>query len=271
MDSLTGLVFFLLIGKWYQSKTYQALSYDRDYASYFPIAVTKVNGGKEESLPLKDIQVGDQIIIRNQGLIPADAILLKGNANIDYSFVTGESVPVSKNSGESLYAGGRQVGSTLTVEVQKPVANSYLTEPWNQEVFDKQRQSQLNSLVDVVSKYYTIVILLISLGAAIYWYFTDSTQIINALTSVLIVACPCALALSLPFTFGHTMRIFGKNGLYLKNTEAIETMSRLTDVVFDKTGTITQSRPQHLKLQGGSLIRMKPGCSNLWSVTQRIH
>jgi len=166
MDSLTGLVFFLLIGKWYQSKTYQALSYDRDYASYFPIAVTKVKGDEEQSLPLKDLQVGDRIIIRNQELIPADAILIKGEANIDYSFVTGESVPVSKNSGEQLYAGGRQVGSTLTVEVQKPVANSYLTELWNQEVFDKQRQSRLNSLVDVVSKYFTIAVILISLGTA---------------------------------------------------------------------------------------------------------
>jgi len=255
MDSLTGLVFFLLIGKWYQSKTYQALSYDRDYASYFPIAVTKVNNGKEQSLALKDLQVGDQIIIRNQELIPADAILLKGDANIDYSFVTGESVPVSKKSGEQLYAGGRQVGSTLTVEVQKPVANSYLTELWNQEVFDKQRQSRLTSLVDIVSKYFTIAILLISLGTATYWYFTDSSQIVNALTSVLIVACPCALALSLPFTFGHTMRIFGKKGLYLKNTEAIENMSRISDIVFDKTGTITQAKPQNLKLLGGKLSR----------------
>jgi len=253
IDSFTGLVFFLLIGKWYQGKTYQALSYDRDYASYFPIAVTKVNGGQEQSLPLKDLQVGDQIMIRNQELIPADAILLKGDANIDYSFVTGESVPISKDSGDSLYAGGRQVGNTLTIEIQKPVANSYLTELWNQEVFDKNRQSQLTSLVDVVSKYFTIAVLLISAITATYWYYTDSSMVVQTVTAVLIVACPCALALTLPFAFGHTMRVFGKKGLYLKNTEAIENMSRITDIVFDKTGTITQARPQHLKLQGGHL------------------
>ena len=255
IDSFTGLVFFLLIGKWYQSKTYQALSYDRDYASYFPIAVTKVNGGTEQSLPLKDLQVGDQIIIRNQELIPADAILLKGEANIDYSFVTGESVPVSKDSGDQLYAGGRQVGSTLTVEVQKPVANSYLTELWNQEVFDKNKRSGLNSLVDVVSKYFTIAVIVISIATAIYWYLHDSSMILQTVTAVLIVACPCALALTLPFAFGHTMRIFGKKGLYLKNTEAIENMSRITDIVFDKTGTITQAKPQNLQLQGESLNR----------------
>ncbi|MDF9796001.1 Cu+-exporting ATPase [Catalinimonas alkaloidigena] len=260
MDSLNGLIFFMLIGKWYQSKTYQALSYDRDYASYFPIAVTKMNRGTEESVALKDLQIGDQIMIRNQELIPADAVLLKGDANIDYSFVSGESVPVSKNSGDLLYAGGRQVGSTLTIEIQKPVANSYLTELWNQEVFSKQKTSQLNSLVNTVSKYFTAVILIISATTAIYWHFVDSSQILNAVTSVLIIACPCALALSVPFTFGHTVRLFGKQGLYLKNTEAVEQMARTSDIIFDKTGTITQSKPQHLKLEGDSLNPME----NMW-------
>ncbi|WPP52084.1 heavy metal translocating P-type ATPase [Catalinimonas niigatensis] len=257
MDSLNGLIFFMLIGKWYQSKTYEALSYDRDYASYFPIAVTKVNHGKEESIALKDVQIGDQIMIRNQELIPADAILLKGDANIDYSFVTGESVPVSKHSGDLLYAGGRQVGSSLTIEIQKPVENSYLTELWNQEVFNKRKASQLGSLINSVSKYFTAVILLISAATAMYWYIQDSSQILNAVTSVLIIACPCALALSVPFTFGHTLRLFGKKGLYLKNTEAIEQMARTTDIVFDKTGTITQSKPQQLKLEGGTLSQLE--------------
>lgn len=257
MDSLNGLIFFMLIGKWYQSKTYDALSYDRDYASYFPIAVTKVNQGKEESVALKDVQIGDQIIIRNQELIPADAILLKGDARIDYSFVTGESVPVSKNSGDLLYAGGRQIGNILTIEIRKPVVNSYLTELWNQEVFSKRKASQLTSLINKVSKYFTGVILLISAATAVYWYFQDSSQILNTVTSVLIIACPCALALSVPFTFGHTLRFFGKQGLYLKNTEAIEQMARISDIIFDKTGTITQSRPQQLKMKEGSLTQQE--------------
>ncbi len=134
-DSLTGLVFFLLIGKWYQNKTYQALSYDRDYASYFPIAVTRLVNQQEVTTPLKDIQVGDQLLIRHQELIPADAILLRGEARIDYSFVTGESEPVEKVSGDYLYAGGKQQGGPLTIELRKPVANSYLTDLWNQDVF----------------------------------------------------------------------------------------------------------------------------------------
>ena len=95
-DSLSGLIFFLLVGKWYQSKTYEALSFDRNYKSYFPIAVTKINKQIEESILLEKIVVDDELIIRNKELIPADSILIEGEGRIDYSFVTGESSPVIK-------------------------------------------------------------------------------------------------------------------------------------------------------------------------------
>ncbi|MGB3781163.1 MAG: heavy metal translocating P-type ATPase metal-binding domain-containing protein [Tunicatimonas sp.] len=241
LDSLTGLVFFLLIGQWYQHKTYQALSYDRDYTSYFPIAITRLVGQEEGTVLLKDVQVGDQLLIRNQELIPADAVLLRGEARIDYSFVTGESEPIDKVSGDFLYAGGRQQGGPLVIELCKPVANSYLTELWNQDVFTKPTASPLRPLSDQVGRHFTVVILAISAATAAYWYIHDPRVMLNAATSVLIVACPCALALSIPFAFGHALRLLGKHGLYLKNTEALEKLAGVDHIVFDKTGTITQS------------------------------
>ena len=253
VDSLNGLVFFLLIGQWYQSKTYQALSYERDYASYFPVAVTKIIKTQEVTTPLHQLEVGDRILLRNQELIPADAILVQGDANIDYSFVTGESDPVTKTSGDLLYAGGRQLGSTLTVEIHKPVANSYLTQLWNQDVFHKQEVASLSNLANQVSRYFTLAVLLISTATAIYWYFADSSMLINTVTSVLIVACPCALALSIPFTYGHTLRIFGKRGLYLKNANVVEKMAQIDHIIFDKTGTITQAQSKQLPFVGASL------------------
>ncbi|MEM6844261.1 MAG: heavy metal translocating P-type ATPase metal-binding domain-containing protein [Bacteroidota bacterium] len=240
LDSLAGLVFFLLIGQWFQNKTYQALSYDRDYASYFPIAVTKLIQQEEHSTLLKDLEIGDQLLIRNQELIPADAILIRGDAQIDYSFVTGESEPISKTSGDLLYAGGRQQGGPLVIELCKPVTNSYLTELWNQDVFTKSADSSIRPLIDRVSKYFTWFIISLSLLTAGYWLIADPSLIPNTVTSVLIVACPCALALSVPFTLGHAMRILGKQGLYVKNTKTIEKLATIDEVVFDKTGTITQ-------------------------------
>lgn len=241
MDSLAGLVFFLLIGKWYQGKTYQALSFERDYKSYFPVAVTILDDeGRESTIPLKNLKPGHRILVRNQELIPADAILVKGEAHIDYSFVSGESTPVTRQVKERIFAGGRQVGSVIELIVEKEVVQSYLTELWNQDLHDPSGRG-LNSIVDRVSRYFTLIILSISLAAGIFWHFTDPSLAMNAFTSVLIVACPCALALTIPFAFGNTMRLFGRTGFYLKKTEVIEELSRIDTIVFDKTGTITQN------------------------------
>jgi len=253
LDSLTGLVFFLLIGKWYQGKTYQALSFERDYKSYFPVAVTKILGGKEEVIPLMKLKQGDHILIRNQELVPADSKIVKGNGNINYSFVTGESMPVAKIEGESVFAGGRQMGSSVELEVIKNVEQSYLTQLWNQEKSADKYESHLNVLINNVSQYFTIIILTIAIGAGIFWLFTDKSVAIFVFTSILIIACPCALALTVPFTFGATLRQYGKRGFYLKKAEVIEQLHRVSSIVFDKTGTITQNIALQVDFEGEDL------------------
>ena len=241
MDSLTGFVFFLLIGKWYQNKTYRALSFERDYKSYFPIAVTILQEGKEESILLEKLTPGNKVLIRNQELIPADSKLLKGEAYIDYSFVTGESQPIKKNIGDIIYAGGRQTGEALELEVTTEVLQSKLTKLWNQDNKDEIKEKDLSTVTDNISKYFTVIVLSIAAITAVAWLIIDSKEALLAFTSVLIVACPCALALSVPFTFGTVMGIFGKNGFYLKKTNITEKLSHVNTIVFDKTGTITKS------------------------------
>jgi len=115
VDTLCSLVFFLLIGKWIQKRTYHYLSFERDFRSYFPVAVTQLKDGKEKPLPLNELKTGDRILIRSNEIIPADAILLKGDAKLDFSFVTGESLPVEKVLDEIVYAGGRQLKGAMCV------------------------------------------------------------------------------------------------------------------------------------------------------------
>lgn len=253
-DSLSGLVFFLLLGKWFQKKIYNTLSFERDYKSYFPIAVYKYDGKQYTPTKIENLRVGDHIELRNNELIPADGVLLSGEAFIDYSFVTGESDLVRKKEGDQIYAGGRQTGTKIYVELQKKVSNSYLTQLWNQDVFRKQDQStNLNSISNKVSKYFTIVVLGITLGAALFWWKIDASVMWNALTAVLIVACPCALALSVPFTLGNTMRLMGHKGFYLKNAEIIEKISNISTIVLDKTGTITHRGIKSIDYHGTPL------------------
>ena len=253
MDSLTGLIFFLLIGKWYQNRTYQALSFERDYRSYFPIAVSKIKTGKEESTPIEKLKKGDLILIRNQELIPADSILTKGEAHIDYSFVTGESKPVYKKAGDQIFAGGKQMGSAIELTIEKDVVQSRLTQLWNQSDQGEKEDSRLHSMIDQLSKYFTLIIIAIGLFAGIYWLFTDSTKAVFAFTSVLIVACPCALALSAPFAFGNIMRLLGRLGIYTKSADVVERFNSIDTIVFDKTGTITQADEMKISFVGADL------------------
>jgi P-type Cu+ transporter len=253
LDSMTALVFFLIVGKMFQSKTYAALNFERNYKSYFPIAVTMIKNKIETTKPVEKLEIKDRILIKNGELIPADSILISGTAFIDYSFVTGESKPVEKINGDLIYAGGRQVGGAIEVETVKDVSQSYLTRLWNNKVFEKKDESKIDAFVNVVSKYFTFIVLAIAGFAALYWLPTNSSLAFNALTAVLIIACPCALALSTPFALGSSMRIFGRNKFYLKSTHIIEKLSRVTSIVLDKTGTITETNNANVTFNGDNL------------------
>jgi len=253
LDSFTGLVFFLLVGRIFQQKTYEVLSFERDYKSFFPLSVTRKINNVEAVVPVSKLKPGDRIVVRNQELIPADSVLLKTNAHIDYSFVSGESTPVTKIAGDFIYAGGRQAGTTIELEVIKEPSQSYLTQLWNNNVFSKPRFSRLNGLVNQVSHYFTFGVLAIAIIASLYWLQFDTAKGIKVFTAVLIVACPCALALSSPFALGTAMRIFGRKGFYVKNTDAVEALSKIDTIVMDKTGTLTESRQETIEFSGDVL------------------
>lgn len=252
-DTLCGLLFWMLLGKIFQKRTYNALSYDRDYKSFYPIAVTKIDfEGVQKNILLSDLKVGDRIMVRNQEIIPVDAILIKGEGNIDNSFITGESAAISKKPGDKIFAGGKQSGSILELEVIKDVNQSYLTQLWNKEAF-KKHETGLDTITNKVSKYFTIVILTITLIAGIYWSTVDTEKMFQVVAAILIIACPCALALSAPFTFGHVMRILGRNKFYVKDTLTIEKLAKIDTLVFDKTGTITENKKTSITFDGDKL------------------
>ncbi len=250
-DSLTGLIFFLLLGKFFQQQTYSFLSFERDYKSYFPIGITKINpDSSEESIQVYDIKKGDRLLIRNEELIPVDCILIKGHANIDYSFVTGESKTINKQSGDKLFAGGKQLDGSIEVDVLKSVEQSYLTQLWSNDVFKKDKTLLFTDITNKISKNFTLTLLTIAVIASTYWLVVDSSKALNVFTSVLIIACPCAIALAAPFTFGNILRILGKNKFYLKNASVIEQLAKINTIIFDKTGTITVNTETQINYEG---------------------
>ncbi|MFN5347612.1 MAG: heavy metal translocating P-type ATPase [Bacteroidota bacterium] len=252
-DSMTGLIFFMLIGRNFQDKTYQWLSFNRDYTSYFPIAVTRYNGIKEETVLVNDVVKGDRLKIRNHEIIPADVKLLNQSAHIDYSFVSGESTPIKVNKGELIYAGAKLLNGPIDVMVDQATSNSYLTKLWNQQSDKVNQTSYFQKMVNTISRWFVLVTVVIAISSFAYWYHQDFTRAINAFTAVLVIACACALALSAPFTFGNIIRLLGKKGIYLRNVQVIEKLADIDTVIFDKTGTLTEPESNQINYVGVEL------------------
>ncbi|MDO8368108.1 MAG: heavy metal translocating P-type ATPase metal-binding domain-containing protein [Saprospiraceae bacterium] len=254
LDSFAGLTFLMLIGKWFQQHVWHQLSFERDYKSYFPVAATLRSGDEETSVPVSRLVPGDIILIRSQEVIPADGILLKGSARVDYSFVTGESEPVMVQNGERIFAGGKQIGESIEIALTRRVSQSHLTKLWNNEAFKTNAKGQVTQLADAAGRYFTYLILAFGGGAFVYWWMQgDMPTAINAFTAVMIVACPCNVALAIPFTLGNILRILGRHRFYLKNIRIVEAFADINAVVFDKTGTITNVSQQEMRFQGQPL------------------
>ena len=238
LDSMSGIVFFMLIGRWFQDKSYDSFAFDRDYTSFFPLGVTVLKDGKEINQSLNEIIKGDLLLVRTGEMIPADAILKEGVALVDYSFVSGENAPIAFEAGAMLYAGGVQKGRAIHVEVIKPVGHSYITELWNSPLL-KQSKNTTASFVHPWSQYFTYVLFTIAMLAGLYWWAVDTSKILPAVSAVLIVACPCSLLLTVTFTYGNVLRWLGKAKMYCKNAAVVESIKKINTIVFDKTGTLT--------------------------------
>ena len=253
-DSLAGLLFFLLVGRWYQAYTYRALRFDRALEDFLPLVVLRKRGDREEPVKVNELIAGDHIIIRDQELIPVDAVLRAGIGHIDNSFITGEPLAIRKEVGATIKAGGRQRGAPIELEVISTFAESRLKRLWAEQGSSTERPA-MPRMIDSIARRFTIAVLLISLGAALYWWGKDPAQVWPVVTAVLIVPCPCPLTLSMPFAYGHTIRLLGKRGLFLRDAEVVERMAHVDTVIFDKTGTLTAREAHEVKWHGETLGR----------------
>jgi Cu+-exporting ATPase len=253
LDSLCGLVFFMSIGRTFQKITYDGLNFDRDYTSYFPVSVEVSVNGKDEYVPITQLKVGQVIRLRNGEICPGDATLLSIKSVFDSSFVTGESKAVEKAYGSKIFAGLKNIGVSAELRIEKDISQSYLTDLWNNKAYQKQT-SDIQSLTDKLSHYFTPAIIAIAIVSfSVYVLQGNWATAWNALTAVLIVACPCALALASPFAMGNALRILGKHHFFVKNAISLETLASINHIVFDKTGTLTQNGKEDIEWQGRPL------------------
>ncbi|MDP4198645.1 MAG: heavy metal translocating P-type ATPase metal-binding domain-containing protein [Bacteroidota bacterium] len=268
LDSFNGLVFFLLIGRLFQQKAFDALSFDRTYRSFFPLSVRIERSGASSVLPIEKVQIGDVLSIRNGEVVPCDSMLESEIGYIDYSFVTGEAVPVECTKGALVYAGGKVLGQSMRLLAIKSVSHSELAAMWDRSGNIRQiagsngesggegvglPRSTFFKLSDRFGQWFTGIAVMIALAGASLW-LPDWAKAFNILTAVLIIACPCALTLAAPITLGSAMGRLGRQGIYLKNMGVLLDLDRVKHVIFDKTGTLTAS-DHELVFLGRSLTR----------------
>jgi len=239
----------MLVGRWFQDKSYDSFSFDRDYTSFFPLGVTVIENNNEINKPLSEIVKDENLLIRTNEMIAADAVLLTHGALIDYSFVTGENEPIEVVKGAKVFAGGIQKGRAIQVQVVKTVGQSYITQLWNNPLLKVDKNID-KSFVHPWSQYFTYVLFGIAFITGLFWWIVNPHNILPSVTSVLIVACPCSLLLTVTFTYGNVLRYLGKCKMYCKNSAVLEAIEKIDTIVFDKTGTLTNHEDTQLEYVG---------------------
>jgi Cu+-exporting ATPase len=238
LDSFSGLVFFLLIGRLFQQKAFDRVAFDRTFRSFLPLSVQVEGTSGLSAVPIDRVRPGDCMVVRRHEVVPTDAALLDGGGSVDYAFITGEQAPIHIRQGEVVRAGGRVAGRAMRLRALREVSHTQLAGFWNNRVFNEPKTHWLTGIGARFGGWFTGGAIAFAAAGAIAWW-PDASASVSVATAVLIVACPCALTLAAPITLGTAMGILGTRGLYLRNPAVALDLSRIDAVVFDKTGTLT--------------------------------
>lgn len=243
-DSLTALIFLLLLSRFFLRKLQMdGMNASDMYLFYEAETVERQNKatGEFEEMRANELALNDVIRINPGHVLPIDGEIKQGRSHFNLSLLTGESVPVLKNVGDEVYSGTTNLDHEILVEVKKVGKETRLGKILSQVERGWQNKAKINLLIDIVAEYFTVAVILLA-SILFYWIGIHQGQISVGLTralTLLIVTCPCALALATPLTFSRTLSRASRLGMILKNDEVIEKMAKIKSVVFDKTGTLT--------------------------------
>ena len=251
-DSYTGIVFFMLVGRQFQDVKTDRLGLFTNFKSFFPISVKRKSGSKLETIALSEIKPGDEIQIHTEEIIPFDGELLSVDTSLDYSFVTGESRWVEVLQNEMVFSGARNMGPAILLRVEKTIDQSQLGSLWNNQAKQNESIEKL-SFTHRVAKWFTLVLILLSVAAFLYWIPFSTQRAFQALTTALIVACPCALLLSHTFATGNASRVVSELGIWVKNGFVWDQLAKIRQIYFDKTGTLTNTQRPQVSWTGSEL------------------
>lgn len=249
-DAAISLIFILLIGRYLDLEVRnQANAAACDLILSQPTSVTIIENNKYKLIGIKKALPGQIALVTLGERIPIDGVVVEGESEVDNSIINGETTPIKVRAGSNVFAGSINISSVLKIKITKTGDNTTLNEIIKLVENAKQVKSQYINVVDRVASFYTPVVFTAAVFTFFIWYFVLAAPITKALLyaiAVLIVTCPCALGLAVPIVQVVAVLKLMKNGILVKSQNVLERMSGITDIIFDKTGTITYGNPHWL-------------------------
>ncbi len=204
-----------------------------------------IHNGEEKEIPIDEVEVGDIIVVKPGAKIPVDGTVLEGHTAIDESMLTGESMPVDKKAGDSVYAASLNTNGAIQFRAEKVGSDTALAQIIKLVEDAQGSKAPIAQMADIVSGYFVPIVCAIAVVAGLAWYLgvRDLEFALTIFISVLVIACPCALGLATPTAIMVGTGKGAENGILIKGGEALETAHKINTIVFDKTGTITEGKP----------------------------
>ncbi|WP_435246954.1 heavy metal translocating P-type ATPase [Vibrio sp. nBUS_14] len=237
-ESISMFTFFLLLGRFLEMRARRkAAAASGNLLKLVPAMATTLDG---EQVPVKTLKVGDQIRVLPGEHIPADGKVLSGRIHIDESMLTGESIHVVKNEGDTVFAGTLNGDESFELEVMTSKADSVISNIVRLQDEAQLSKPRIAEIADVVARYFVAVILIISFGTWFYWHQTRPEDAFWIMLSVLVATCPCALSLATPTAITCSTSRMGNFGILLRKGHVFETLCKVNHLIIDKTGTLTE-------------------------------
>lgn len=247
-ESAGIIIALILLGKYLESrskgKTSEAI---KKLMGLQPRTAIVISNGQEIETPIEEVVVGDVILVKPGSKIPVDGIVIEGHTSVDQSMLTGESIPVEKNTGDRVTGASINKNGIIKFKAEKVGSDTALAQIIKLVEDAQGTKAPIAKLADTVSGYFVPAVIFIALAAALLWYFVGGKDLVFSLTifiSVLVIACPCALGLATPTAIMVGTGKGAENGILIKGGEALESTHKVNTIIFDKTGTITEGRPK---------------------------
>lgn len=257
-ESAAIVVTLVMLGKYMESrskgKTSEAI---RKLMELAPDTAIVLRDGGQKEVPVEQVRLHEEILIRPGSRIPLDGVILEGSTSVDESMLTGESIPVEKEAGDEVIGGSVNYQGALTVQVTHVGADTTLAKIVKMMEDAQGKKAPISKLADTVAGYFVPTVIAIAIIASVIWLLLghDLTFVLTIFVSVLVIACPCALGLATPTAIMVGTGLGAGNGILIKSGEALEVSHKVDTVVLDKTGTITEGQPTVMEILAKDLAR----------------